>query len=119
MILSGIYYPTSCKVLECLWKLLLVFQENQHDRILASIVQPMQEKFLKYFTAIPHHYCFALVLDPHKKMEVVKAAFISIGDAMYLNYSKPYQHAKDKLFKVFRLYQTKLSVACQMPEETP
>jgi hypothetical protein len=55
-----------------------VFQENRHDRVLAYVVQPMEEKFLKYFTAIPHLYCFALVLDPHKKLEVVEAAFIPI-----------------------------------------
>nr|ABF96457.1 hypothetical protein LOC_Os03g28220 [Oryza sativa Japonica Group] len=79
----------------------------------------MEGKFLKYFTAIPHLYCFALVLDPHKKLEIVEAAFISIGDAMGLDYSEAYQHARDELFRVFRLYQTKLSVAHRVPEETP
>uniref|UniRef100_A0A0D9ZXU3 HAT C-terminal dimerisation domain-containing protein n=1 Tax=Oryza glumipatula TaxID=40148 RepID=A0A0D9ZXU3_9ORYZ len=38
---------------------------------------------------------------------------------MSLDYFEAYQHAKDELFKVFRLYQTKLSVARQVPEETP
>jgi hypothetical protein len=31
--LSGIYYPTSCLVLEWIWKLALVFDENRSDRI--------------------------------------------------------------------------------------
>uniref|UniRef100_A0A0E0R8N1 hAT-like transposase RNase-H fold domain-containing protein n=1 Tax=Oryza rufipogon TaxID=4529 RepID=A0A0E0R8N1_ORYRU len=70
----------------------------------------MEEKFLKYYTAIPHLCCFALVLDPRKKLEVMVAAFISIGDAMGLDYSEAYQHIRDKLFRVFCLYQTKLSV---------
>uniref|UniRef100_A0A0E0PZQ5 hAT-like transposase RNase-H fold domain-containing protein n=1 Tax=Oryza rufipogon TaxID=4529 RepID=A0A0E0PZQ5_ORYRU len=76
-------------------------------------------KFLKYFTTIPHLYCFALVLDPRKKLEVVEAAFISIGDAVGLDYSEAYQHARDELFRVFRMYQTKLSVVRWVPEETP
>ena len=45
VLLSGIYYPTSCLVLECLWKSSLIFQENRHDRVLASAVQPMKENF--------------------------------------------------------------------------
>jgi hypothetical protein len=60
-----------------------------------------------------------LVLDPRKKLEVVEAAFISIGDAVGLDYSEAYQHARDELFRVFRMYQTKLSVVRWVPEETP
>jgi hypothetical protein len=52
-----------------------VFQKNRHDRVLASVVQPMEEKFLKFFTAIPHLYYFALILDHRKKLEVVETAF--------------------------------------------
>nr|ABB47401.1 hypothetical protein LOC_Os10g23270 [Oryza sativa Japonica Group] len=40
--LSGIYYPTACLVLKWIWKLALVFDENQSDRILSSIVKPMK-----------------------------------------------------------------------------
>ncbi|EEC66849.1 hypothetical protein OsI_33326 [Oryza sativa Indica Group] len=40
--LSGNYYPTACLVLKWIWKLALVFDENQSDRILSSIVKPME-----------------------------------------------------------------------------
>uniref|UniRef100_A0A0D3GIA5 hAT-like transposase RNase-H fold domain-containing protein n=1 Tax=Oryza barthii TaxID=65489 RepID=A0A0D3GIA5_9ORYZ len=87
---------------------------SKHQRTSSSFsfcCSTNEGKFLKYFTTIPHLYCFALVLDPRKKLEVVEAAFISIGDAVGLDYSEAYQHARDELFRVFRLYQTKLSVA--------
>jgi hypothetical protein len=38
---------------------------------------------------------------------------------MGLDYSKAYQHARDELFRVFRLYQTELSVARRVPKKTP
>nr|AAP53852.1 hAT family dimerisation domain containing protein [Oryza sativa Japonica Group] len=116
--LSGIYYPTSCLVLEWIWKLALVLDENRSDRILSSIVKPMEEKFLKYFTAIPHLYCFALILDPRKKLEIAKVAMNSIGDAVGLDYSEAFQHVNNELYRVFRLYRTKLGGTPRVPEQT-
>uniref|UniRef100_A0A0E0QXQ0 Uncharacterized protein n=1 Tax=Oryza rufipogon TaxID=4529 RepID=A0A0E0QXQ0_ORYRU len=45
--------------------------------------------------------------------------FHTNSDAMGLDYSKAYQHARDELFRVFRLYQTELSVARRVPKKTP
>uniref|UniRef100_A0A0D9Z6A8 HAT C-terminal dimerisation domain-containing protein n=1 Tax=Oryza glumipatula TaxID=40148 RepID=A0A0D9Z6A8_9ORYZ len=113
-----IYYPTSCLVLEWIWKLALVFDENRSDRILSSIVKPMEEKFPKYFTSIPHLYCFALILDPRKKLEIAKVAMNSIGDAVGLDYSEAFQHVNDELYRVFHLYRTKLGGTPRVPEQT-
>uniref|UniRef100_J3M688 Uncharacterized protein n=1 Tax=Oryza brachyantha TaxID=4533 RepID=J3M688_ORYBR len=67
----------------------------------------MEENFLKYFAAIPHLYCFALILDPHKKLKIMKIAFESIGDVAGLDYSE-----------AFHLYRTKLGVTPQVPKQT-
>ncbi|BAS98438.1 Os06g0592951 [Oryza sativa Japonica Group] len=100
---------------------LMLRQLKGYEEIISVFINSLhfRRKFLKYFTTIPHLYCFALVLDPRKKLEVVEAAFISIGDAVGLDYSEAYQHARDELFRVFRMYQTKLSVVRWVPEETP
>lgn len=38
---------------------------------------------------------------------------------LVFDYSEVYQHARDELFRVFHLYQTKLDVAHWVTEETP
>ncbi|EEC73216.1 hypothetical protein OsI_07300 [Oryza sativa Indica Group] len=96
----------------------LVFDENRSDRILSSIVKPMEENFPKYFTSIPHLYYFALILDPRKKLEIAKVAMNSIGDAVGLDYSEAFQHVNDELYRVFHLYRTKLGGTPRVPEQT-
>ena len=105
--LSGIYYPTSPLVLEWLMKIVDTFQEKSTDRMLAPIVAAMKEKYLKYFDAIPHLYCFAIVLDPRKKLDGLDTAFRFIGDALDLDYSSAYSHVKSEIFRVFDMYQDK------------
>jgi len=104
--LSGIYYPTPL-VLEWLMKIVDTFQEKSTDRMLAPIVAAMKEKYLKYFDAIPHLYCFAIVLDPRKKLDGLDTAFRFIGDALDLDYSSAYSHVKSEIFRVFDMYQDK------------
>ncbi|KAG8091272.1 hypothetical protein GUJ93_ZPchr0011g27031 [Zizania palustris] len=119
VLLSGVYYPTSCEVLECLWNFTIQFSENRSNTLLKPIVKAMELKFLKYFTAIPHLYCFALILDPRKKLDILKVALDSMGDAMELDFSEAYQHVSDELYRVFRLYQQKLGASRSFVEESP
>jgi hypothetical protein len=96
--LSGIYYPTSPLVLEWLMKIVDTFNEHSTEEMLVPIVNAMKEKYLKYFDAIPHLYCFALVFDPRKKLEKLDLAFRFIGDALDLDYSVVYSHVKSEIF---------------------
>ena len=75
--------------------------------MLAPIVAAMKEKYLKYFDDIPHLYCFAIVLDPRKKLDGLDTAFRFIGDALDLDYSSAYSHVKSEIFRVFDMYQDK------------
>jgi hypothetical protein len=98
MQLSSIYYPTSPLVIEWLMKIVETFEENSTDEILAPIVAAMKEKYLKYFDAVPHLYCFAVVFDPRKKLDGLDIAFCFIGDALDLDYSAAYSHVKSEIF---------------------
>ncbi|GJN24871.1 hypothetical protein PR202_gb12642 [Eleusine coracana subsp. coracana] len=71
--------------------------------------QGIKEKNLKYFDAIPHLYCFALIFDPCKKLEQLNAAFHFIGNALDLGYS----HVRNEIFRVFSMYQKKYGQAPQ------
>ena len=97
-ILSGVYYPTSCLVIEWLWTIANAFKENRDDALLRPIIEPMQTKFLKYFQAIPHLFCFGTIMDPRRKLVDLKGAYEGIGDAFDLDFSEAYTHIHDELF---------------------
>uniref|UniRef100_A0A0D9YSJ2 Uncharacterized protein n=1 Tax=Oryza glumipatula TaxID=40148 RepID=A0A0D9YSJ2_9ORYZ len=51
-------------------------------------------------------------------LETAKVAMNSIGDAVGLDYSEAFQHVNDELYRVFRLYRTKLGGTPRVPEQT-
>jgi accessory gene regulator protein AgrB len=68
-VLSGVYYPTSCLVIDYIWLIVESFAKHRSDSLLCTVVAPMELKFLKYFDNISHIYCFATILDPRKKLD--------------------------------------------------
>lgn len=104
-LLSGIYYPPSPLLLEWLMKFVEIFYDYEYDEMLGLIVVAMREKYLKYFDAIPHLYCFALIFDPRKKLEQLNVALHFIGEKLDLDYSAAYSHVKSEIFQVFAMYQ--------------
>lgn len=61
-------------MIEWLWRIVSKFSENKDDNILAPIVEQMKDKYLKYFSTIPHLYCFAVIFDPRKKLGSLELA---------------------------------------------
>jgi hypothetical protein len=68
-VLSGVYYLTSCLVIDYIWLIVESFAKHRSDSLLCTVVAPMELKFLKYFDNISHIYCFATILDPRKKLD--------------------------------------------------
>jgi hypothetical protein len=116
--LSGVYYPTSCLVLEWLWRIAYTFNENKDDNVLNPIVEQMKDKYLKYFSTIPHLYYFAVIFDPRKKLGGLELALQEIGDLLNLDFSDAYNHVKEEVFRVFQLYQGKFGCSPPVPKST-
>jgi hypothetical protein len=106
-VLSGVYYPTTCLVIDYIWLMAESFSKFRSDNLLNTIVAPMEVKFLKYFEQISHVYCFATIFYPHKKLDGLQIALEGIGDALDMDFSDAFNHAKDDLFRVFGYYYKK------------
>jgi hypothetical protein len=106
-VLSGVYYPTSCLVIDYIWLIAESFAKHRSDSLLCTVVAPMELKFLKYFDSISHIYCFATILDPRKKLDGLQSALEGIGDLLDMDYSDAFNHVKDELFRVFGFYYNK------------
>jgi hypothetical protein len=106
-VLSGVYYPTSCLVIDYIWLIAESFAKHRSDSLLCTVVAPMELKFLKYFDNISHIYCFATILDPRKKLDGFQSTLEGIGDLLDMDYSYAFNHVKDELFRVFCFYYNK------------
>lgn len=62
--LSGVYYPTSCLVIDHCVKIAITFNSFCRSQVLGSCIAKMREKWLKYFTNIPNVFLVAKLLDP-------------------------------------------------------
>jgi hypothetical protein len=73
-VLSCVYYPTSCLVIDYIRLITESFSKHKSDSLLRTVVAPMEVKFLKYFDTISHIYCFVTILDPRKKLDGLQTA---------------------------------------------
>lgn len=69
--LSGVYYPTSCRVLYHCVVIVLQFLICSTNPRLQDSITMMVIKWLKYFTYIPDVFLIAKCLDPSMKLEGV------------------------------------------------
>jgi hypothetical protein len=106
--LSGVYYPTSCLVIEYIWLMAESLNKYRNHEYLRHVVE---KKFIKYFQSISHAYCFATIFDPRRKLQALQEAMDGIGEAIGLDYSEAFEHVKKELFRVFRLYSDKHGVS--------
>jgi hypothetical protein len=69
--LSGVYYPTSPLMLHFLVKIAIHLKNYDNDTHISGVVliQPMIDKYNKYWRNIPLLYSFAFILDPRAKMK--------------------------------------------------
>lgn len=105
--LFGVYYPTSCLMIDYIWLTAESFARYRHDTLLGPIVAPMEVKFLKYFSSTSHLYCFATIFYPRNKLDGLKTAMEGIGEALDLDFSVAFNQVKDELFRVFNMYYKK------------
>ena len=115
--LYGVYYPTSCLVIEYIWLIADNIAKSRKDPILSHAVALMEEKFIKYFSSISHVYCFAIIFDPTKKLPGLQMGMEGIGECLGLDYSEAFAHVKEELFRVFRMYHDKFGNSARSETE--
>ena len=67
--LSGVYYPTSPLMIHYLVKIAMHLKNYANDNHIRLMVQPMIDKYNKYWKDIPLLYSFAFILDPRAKIK--------------------------------------------------
>ena len=67
--LSRVYYHTSPLMIHYLVKIVVHLKNYANDVHIRSVVQPMIDKYNKYWRDIPLLYSFAFILDPRSKMK--------------------------------------------------
>jgi hypothetical protein len=67
--LPGVYYPTSPLMLHFLVKIAIHLKNYANDTHIRRVIQPMIDKYNKYWRNIPLLYFFAFILDPRAKIK--------------------------------------------------
>ncbi|KAJ0908036.1 putative ribonuclease H-like superfamily, hAT-like transposase, RNase-H [Helianthus annuus] len=99
-LISGVYYPTSSKVLSELYLMTTNFKkfENSSD-MLRNMMKPMIEKFKKYFLDLPPVFLCSAALNPIFNVPGVEALIEEIYDKLDMHEKGP--TLKDKTKKKY------------------
>jgi len=83
--LSGVYYPTSCLVLHEIYLMANnFFNFEDKNETFVKMVEPMKEKFKKYFKEIPPVFTCAAALNPYINVAGVETTIDEINSYLCL-----------------------------------
>ena len=105
--LSGVYYPTSPLMIHYLVKIALHLKNYANDIHIRSVVQPMIDKYNKYWRDIPLLYSFAFILDPRAKMKGFTRVLRRLGGLTSTDYSTYLVGTRARLTDVYNKYEEK------------
>jgi hypothetical protein len=105
--LSGVYYPTSPLMMHNLVKIAIHLKRYANDQHLRTVVQPMIDKYNKYWRDIPLLYSFAFILDPRAKMKGFLRVLRRLGTLTDTDYTTYHLGARAKLTDVYNRYEAK------------
>ena len=105
--LSGVYYPTSPLMIHYLVKISLHLKNYANDVHIRSVVQPMIDKYNKYWRDIPLLYSFAFILDPRAKMKGFTRVLRRLGNLTSTDYSAYLVGTRARLADVYNKYDEK------------
>ncbi|XP_039787014.1 zinc finger BED domain-containing protein RICESLEEPER 2-like [Panicum virgatum] len=107
VILSGVYYPTSSLMIHYLVKISMHLKNYANDVHIRSVVQPMIDKYNKYWRDIPLLYSFAFILDPRAKMKGFTRVLRRLGNLTSTDYSVYLVGTRARLADVYNKYDEK------------
>ncbi|XP_039841952.1 zinc finger BED domain-containing protein RICESLEEPER 2-like [Panicum virgatum] len=105
--LSGVYYPTSPLMIHYLVKIALHLKNYANDVHIRSVVQPMIDKYNKYWRNLPLLYSFAFILDPRAKMKGFSRVLRRLGGLTSTDYSSYLVGTRARLADVYNKYNEK------------
>ncbi|XP_039841151.1 zinc finger BED domain-containing protein RICESLEEPER 2-like [Panicum virgatum] len=105
--LSGVYYPTSPLMIHYLVKIDLHLKNYANNIHIRSVVQPMIDKYNKYWRDIPLLYSFAFILDPRAKMKGFTRVLRRLGGLTSTDYSTYLVGTRARLTDVYNKYEEK------------
>jgi hypothetical protein len=105
--LFGVYYPTSPLILHYLIKIVIHLKNYTNGIHLRNVVQPMQEKYNKYWRDIPLLYSFAFILDPRAKIKGFTKVLRKLMNLTSTNYSAYQVGTRARVTDVYNKYEEK------------
>ena len=119
-ILSGVYYPTSCMVLERLYITARAFNRYQNDPDLHAVIYAMELKFRKYWEELPMLFPLACVMDPRYNLSGTKFIIDQISNALTFNMPITYRNLEQTLTEMYELYASRIGTqVTRVPTPTP
>ena len=119
-ILSGVYYPTSCMVLERLYITARAFNRYQNDPDFHAVIYAMELKFRKYWEELPMLFPLACVMDPRYNLSGTKFIIDQISNALTFNMPITYRNLEQTLTEMYELYASRIGTqVTRVPTPTP
>lgn len=102
--LSGVYYPTAPLMVHHIVKIAIHLHRYQNDEHIRAVVQPMIDKYNKYWKTLPELYCIAFILDPRAKMKGFNKVLRKLSSITDTDYSNKMMETRTLLFKLYHKY---------------
>uniref|UniRef100_A0A1J3H0L5 Zinc finger BED domain-containing protein RICESLEEPER 2 n=1 Tax=Noccaea caerulescens TaxID=107243 RepID=A0A1J3H0L5_NOCCA len=107
-LISGSSYPTANLYFMQVWniKMWLRDHEDSDDHIIREMVEPMQEKFDKYWEEFSDILAIAAVLDPRLKLPTLEFCYTALEPSSSKSHVS---HIRSKMVKLFGAYKRNTS----------
>ncbi|KAK3211870.1 hypothetical protein Dsin_016576 [Dipteronia sinensis] len=91
----------------------------REDDMLGPVVVAMETKFKKYWSEMPFLYVLGVIVDLRIKLVGLEYLFEFIDNKLSVDYSDQITNIRNKLFKVFSIYEHKFGGADTEPSPEP
>jgi hypothetical protein len=102
--LSGVYYPTANLMIHHIVRIAIHLHKYQNDEHIRAVVQPMIDKYNKYWRTIPELYFIAFILDPRAKIKDFNKLIMKLQLITDTNYFNKLLETISLLFKLYHKY---------------
>jgi hypothetical protein len=99
--LSGVYYPIALLMVHHIVEIAIHLHRYQNDEHIRAVVQPMIDKYNKYWRTIPELYCIAFILDPRAKIKGFNKVLRKLNLLTDTDYSNKMMETRPLLFKLY------------------
>jgi hypothetical protein len=115
VLLSGVYYHTSCLALTQLMLIAQNFEDYRDDVIFTDCIDKMETKFKKYWGEVPSLFYLAMCLDPRMKIDMTFFQVYTIANILKIPPPTPpnqqvivtYESINNELTTMCKIYESK------------